>query len=179
MPKILGVDPGIEGALALLDTDACTLALRPMPVATHKASKGKEKTSVDTQRLAFDLRALSPDIAYIEHVHSSPQMGVVSAFSFGYSYGTVRGTLDALHVTTTPVSPVIWKRALRVPADKALARSRASELFPACAQAWRRAKDDGLAEAALIALYGALNGLFTPPPTARITLDAYPSKSKA
>jgi crossover junction endodeoxyribonuclease RuvC len=49
----------------------------------------------------------------------------------------------------------VWKRALGVKGDKDVSRQRASALLPRHSGLWLRKKDDGRAEAALIAYYGA------------------------
>jgi crossover junction endodeoxyribonuclease RuvC len=74
---------------------------------------------------------------------------------FFQGYGIVLGIVAALELPMTVVQPVQWKRALSVPAAKDAARARASQLIPGAAGYWTRRKDDGRAEAALIALWGA------------------------
>ena len=60
----------------------------------------------------------------------------------------------ALAIPLTRVSPLTWRKALQVPRGKDGSRLRASELLPAYAELWRRRRDDGRAEAALLALWG-------------------------
>lgn len=100
------------------------------------------------------IRDLDPTHAYVERVHSMPKQGVVSAFTFGMGYGLIRGVLTGLGVATTLVTPNEWKRALRVGADKREARVIAGRLFPMNARDFARVRDDGRAEAVLLAFYG-------------------------
>jgi len=145
---ILGCDPGKTGAIAVLSADG-HLDVLDMPVS------GKD---VDEAALALQVRRrvdTGPIHAFVEAVHAMPKQGVSSTFAFGQAYGALRGVLAGAGVPRTLVTPAQWKRAVRVPAIKDGARARASELFPAYADLWSRAKDHNRAEAALIAWYGA------------------------
>jgi crossover junction endodeoxyribonuclease RuvC len=75
-------------------------------------------------------------------------------FAFGRGVGQIEGTLATLQIPISYATPAKWKRALAVPAGKHGAGLRASELLPGYAERWRRAKDHGRPEAALLALYG-------------------------
>jgi crossover junction endodeoxyribonuclease RuvC len=152
--RVLGVDPGAGGALAMLDTDLDALVVCDMPSVLIKVGR-HHRRQISEFWLADVLRVYAPDEAWIERVHALPKQGVTSSFSFGLSYGLARGVLAALGVKVTLVTPNEWKRAFRLGPDKAEARVIASRLFPANAHAFTRAKDDGRAEAALLALFGA------------------------
>lgn len=93
------------------------------------------------------------DIAWIEDVFSSSQMGVTSSFSFGEGKGILKGILAACQIPRRYIAPSKWKQDMGVPADKPLAKLRAHRLFPACVSILTNADK---AEAAMIALYGAL-----------------------
>jgi crossover junction endodeoxyribonuclease RuvC len=82
-----------------------------------------------------------------------PGQGVASMFAFGKAFGITIGVVSTLGIPSTLVSPVTWKKAMKVPGKDA-ARARASQIMPAAAHHWPRVKDDGRAEAALLATYG-------------------------
>ena len=86
-----------------------------------------------------------------------PGQGVSSVFAFGKGFGIVLGVLAANFVPLELVAPAAWKRAIGIPSGsgKDASRARASALLPHLAGHWSRSKDDGLAEAVLIALWGA------------------------
>jgi hypothetical protein len=154
MPIILGIDPGLKGAIAKLDTGLGSLMVFDMP--TFVVTKSKTKRYIDLNKFKdVCLRGGAPDIAWIEEVHSSPQMGVVSAFSFGASYAGCLGVLAGLGITTEKVLPSRWKAALKAPADKDASRARATALMPSCGSLWAKSTQDGRAEAAMLCLYGA------------------------
>jgi crossover junction endodeoxyribonuclease RuvC len=79
----------------------------------------------------------------------------MGAFMFGEGYGIVHCAVIANGMVLTEVRPGIWKKAMGVGGDKDEARRRASELFPLFKSYFVRKMDDGRAEAALLALWGA------------------------
>lgn len=158
-PIIIGIDPGLKGALAALTTLG-DLTVHDMPVLTIERG-GKSKSEVDTASLVLTLgrwRNQCADLhAVIEKVGAMPGQGVTSMFSFGRSVGQIEGVLAGLQIPVTYVTPQAWQKALSVPKGKDGSRLRASQIMPAYAGEWRRAKDDGRAEAALIAMWGVLH----------------------
>jgi crossover junction endodeoxyribonuclease RuvC len=148
---VLGVDPGVDGAFAFIDPVACTLRVADMPCFTRTTTKTKR--FADAVGIGNLVRSEPIVHCYIEKVASSPQMGVVSAFSFGYSFGTLHGALSALQVPLDEVPPQEWKKAMRTTADKKESKARAHQLMPQCVKLLGRADR---AEAAMLALYGTM-----------------------
>lgn len=160
---ICGIDPGQSGALAILDPENNRMRLFDMPIFEYITTRKRIK--IDPYAIAAFLQQQPLALAYVEEVHSSPQMGVSSAFSFGEGKGILLGALAALGVPLTEVKPMIWKKQMRVPADKRAAVQRASQLFPQLAAYFKGPRGgviDGRAEAALIALFGAMEAGRTP-----------------
>lgn len=152
--KILGIDPGFSGAIAILDLASKTLiSVHPMPVAISTISG---KKSVDPTILTDLLRphVSSLEFAVVEQVSAAPKQGVVSVFSFGQGYGTILGVLGALGVRTKLVVPSVWKGALGLSSDKRQSLALAKKLFPENSESFSLLKHDGLAEASLLAHYG-------------------------
>ena len=87
-----------------------------------------------------------------------PAKGAVGAFSFGRARGVVEGVLAAAGVRCQFLTPACWKRAVGLPPgrDKDAARGAAIQRWPAKAELFSRKKDDGRAEAALIAIAGLM-----------------------
>lgn len=141
---IVGIDPGLSGAIAWLDDDGTLLAACDMPVVDGHVNY------VDLGRLL----AAAPDVAVVEKVHSMPGQGVASTFKFGQAYGAVLGCLGALQVPVEHVTPSKWKRAHRlIGRDKDASRAVAIDRWPDRAELFRRKKDHGRADAALIAAW--------------------------
>lgn len=153
--RIIGIDPGVSGAVAILSARG-VFAVHDMPTVTVGR---KARREVDAHSLAELLRPLADGaVAIVERQSARPGQGVVSMFGLGRSLGAVLGVMAGLSIPVRMVAASVWKAALGVPVDKALARARASELLPAGAGDWRRVKDHGRAEAALLALYGMAEG---------------------
>lgn len=151
MTTILGIDPGLSGAFAWLD-DSGRLAIEDMPVFEIKRN-GKSKRQVNLQALVALTRREPVLSCELEAVSAMPHQGVTSMFSFGRTLGQIEAAIAAAGIPISYASPVVWKKALRVPAGKDGARARASQLLPAYAHLWPLVKHDGRAEAALIALF--------------------------
>lgn len=154
---IAAIDPGNNGAMAFLDPENHRMRIVDMP--TFEFVTNKTRIKVDPFTVAAELKAQTVANLYIEEVHASPQMGTVSAFSFGEGKGILLGAAAAMGVPTTLVKPTQWKKQMRIPADKRAAVQRACQLLPALAHKFKGPKGgtlDGRAEAALIALFGAM-----------------------
>ena len=147
---ILGVDPGASGALAWVSGDGHLIEVADMPVVDVR---GKKRVS------AADLRALMlrrvVTRVVIEGVGAMPRQGLGSTFVFGYGAGMIEGVATGLAIPVEIVHAATWKRRAGVPADKGAARQMASRMWPGACERFRRVKDDGRAEAALLARWAA------------------------
>lgn len=132
----IGIDPGVAGGLAWTGPEGPAAERIPQ-----------------TEREVFELLAAhaADAVAVIERVHSSPQMGVVSAFTFGRGYGFLRGCLVALGVPFVEVAPATWQKAMACLShgDKKITKSRAAQLCP------HLKVTHATADALLLALYCA------------------------
>lgn len=161
---VVGIDPGLSGALAVWDTDTQALTIHDMPVFEHvvpgKKAVRRVLNEVELARLTFNVIPGEP-LVWLEQVNGLPGQSGPGAFSFGQVYGAIRMAVLAAGLPLNVVQPAIWKSAMRVrrsDAPKEASRARASELLPQYAHLWARKKDADRAEAALIALYGAKSG---------------------
>jgi crossover junction endodeoxyribonuclease RuvC len=153
--KIMGVDPGASGALVILDTDDRSIVVIDMP-ATKVKRGPRTVNQVDAVALSLALQPYAGACtAAVEKVHSMPGQGVASTFSFGRAAGVLEGVLAALDIPFTLIPPQTWTKAMRLFGGKDGSRARAQELFPDQAHLFARKKDDGRADAALIACYAA------------------------
>lgn len=152
---VVGIDPGLSGAVAVWDLSQKLLAVHDMPTVSIKSGKST-KNQLSEAMLASIIRQVKPEHAYLEFVSAMPGQGVSSMFNFGMGYGAIKGILAALEVPFTTVTPVKWQRDLAVAKGKEGNRLRAAQLFPEFAHLFTRVKDDGRADAALIAHWGAI-----------------------
>lgn len=157
---IIGIDPGLTGAYAILSGGRVTT--HPLPIRQYTRGRGSSK-AIDADALLGALRdifAFHTPFCVLELVGGISGQGAHRAFNFGRGVGVIEAALQICGARVVYVAPQVWRAKLGVraaPGDKnskAASRRVASALFPASAADWARAKDDGLAEAALIAEYG-------------------------
>lgn len=151
---IIGIDPGASGAICFLDIERGEIDVIDMPTTTVERN-GKAKREISPAMLHAILASRKATACYIERVGAMPGQGSSSMFQFGRSVGMVEGVVAALEIPTFYVSPQVWQKAAGVRGGKDGARQRAAELFPRAATFFARVKDNGRADAALIAWYGA------------------------
>ena len=152
---ILGVDPGLSGALALLRDDNALLLIADVPT-TERTVNGKVKRQIDPYQVCTLLDVCGTiRFAVIEQVGTMPSQGVTSAFNFGFTTGVLHGLIAARGIPIRTVVPQVWKRKFGLLGqDKDASRAEASRRFPKYVDLWSLKKHDGRAEAALLALYG-------------------------
>ena len=115
---IIGIDPGKQGGIAF--------------------NEGGKVHAIKMPETLADLRdALDPyrfggGFAFLEQVHSSPQMGCKSLFTFGEGFGALKATLTCLHIAFQTVRPQVWQKAMQsmTKGDKNVSKRKAQELFP-------------------------------------------------
>lgn len=152
---IVGIDPGASGAIAFFDPKGGTLEVHDMPVMEIERS-GKTKREINPTLLSNILHDdHHHNVVWLEKVGAMPGQGVSSMFQFGRGVGMIEGVVAAEGLPLNYVTPQAWQKAVGVRGGKDGSRLRAIELFPKYANLFARKKDDGRAEAALIAWYGA------------------------
>jgi crossover junction endodeoxyribonuclease RuvC len=152
---IVGIDPGAKGALAFFDPVAGTLDIVDMPTVEVKRG-AKSKVEISPQMLAALIGARYPSAAVLEKVGAMPGQGTASMFQFGRGVGMIEGVLSALHIPIIYITPQGWQKAVGMRGGKDGGRARAAEIFPAYAATFARVKDDGRADAALMAWWGVM-----------------------
>lgn len=148
---VIGVDPGISGAIARYNSSeasaATQLIIWDMPIL-----EVNKKKTISPYLVANILKEAAAPV-YIEKVAAMPNQGVTSMFNFGKGFGVILGAAAGLGLQTTQVTPQQWMKALKCQRGKDANRQRACELFPQYADMFARKKDDGRADAALLAYY--------------------------
>jgi crossover junction endodeoxyribonuclease RuvC len=144
---ILAVDPGLQGALAYYTPDhASYITCEDMPVVAK---------TVNAAILASRIRQMRPCVAVVEIASTRPGLSSQSVLKTGTGYGVILGVLAALEIPTHLVTPQTWKKHFRLDSDKDKSRNLATRLWPEFAERFARVKDDGRAEACLLARWYA------------------------
>jgi crossover junction endodeoxyribonuclease RuvC len=144
---VIGADPGKKGAIALIKPSGVAAWSVRIPLF----ERGK-LAWVDASRVQVLLGDVSGVPCYVEHVHAMPEQGVSSSFNFGVGFGSLLAALGATGAEIKLVAPQVWKKALGLPRGKESSLARAREMFPDVPLPLK--KDEGKAEALLIAKYG-------------------------
>ena len=150
---ILGIDPGLKGAIA--QYDGYELVTLEMPIK-KSTSRGYE---IDWTMLNLDWKSnfFYAECVFLEQVSSRPGEGVSSAFKFGTVYGGLQAMAASMSIPVTRVTPRTWKKYFGLGPDKKEAVDHAVSLFSDYKELFygpRGGLKDGVAEAALIAFYG-------------------------
>lgn len=164
MSHIIGIDPGLTGAVVVVDSEyGIVVHIYDMPIT--KLSKGSKKNQVDGKALR-DILALWPNsTVFLEQVQAMPRrdkdtgeeitMGSASSFNFGAGWGITFGVALCCCQDVRLVVPTVWKRYWGLlKTEKDAARVLAIQEFPVAGEALKRKKDSGRADALLIAQYG-------------------------
>lgn len=147
---LIGIDPGIVGAWAVLNDLGTIVAIGDLPIAGEGARR-----SVSAPLFAAVMARYLPTSAIVETVGPMPKQGISSTFKFARSLGIIEGVIGSAHCPISYVSPTVWKRHYQLGSEKEQARQRAINTWPEKAeQYFARKKDHGRAEACLIALWG-------------------------
>lgn len=151
-----GVDPGLSGAIAILDGEQLVDVVDMPTAARWLTSRGhvKEVDPGGCIRCFDAARVKGVAEVAIERVHAMPGQGVTSMFSFGRSLGVVE-------TAATTCGRVVWYRPQQWQAKYTLCgkggkdyyREECMRLWPEHADLFKRKRDSGRADAALIALH--------------------------
>lgn len=146
MSVYIGLDPGKKGAMAIMGYSNTTGERYMMKIIPF-----------DPQEYIKTLKQFNGATVCIEQVHSLPREGVKSVWSFGQTYGWLLGVLDAVGLSYQTVPPNLWKK------DFSLLRTEKKQSIEVCKRLFPNANlkrterckkdDDGMAEAALLAIY--------------------------
>lgn len=146
---ILAIDPGLSGALAFYWPDGAggVIKVYDMPRVLN---------DIDPHELTRIIKRHTPTVAVIEKVGPMPRDGSMQAWRFSAANTTAKVVCAVLGIPTSLVPPRVWKEGMKVgggPQGKERCRELALRMFPAHADQFARKKDQGRAEAALLAYY--------------------------
>jgi len=175
--KLISIDPGINGAIFIKDDKNNISKIYNMP--TYKDKNDKNNFCIE-EIVKIIEEHKDANILVLEDVHCVMGNGAVSMFNFGRGKGILEGIAFSFKLKVIYVSPQIWKKnweELMAPKidkeqkskytkkelqkiksqnkanSKTKARELAGKLEPDLIDKFKKVKDDGPAEAVLIAHY--------------------------
>ena len=150
--RVVGVDPGINGAIAVWDGKE--LVIYDIPKIKSRG-RGYEVNIPELMKIMARIAAQGPIYAaFIELVGGRPKEGAGSARKGGITWGLIVGSLSMFCSRVFWPTAKDWKQKMGLTKDKNYSRTRAIHLFPEFAEYFTRAKDHDRAEAALMAMFG-------------------------
>ena len=129
--KILGIDPGLSGAIAILEKKK-VLNLFDMPVMTEGKKNKKQLNSAQLVNIIRENSIGDEEIVVVvEQVNAMPGQGVTSMFNFGQTFGAIKGVCAALNLPIFFVRPSKWKKYFElINSSKDSSRTKVIEMYP-------------------------------------------------
>ena len=151
---IIGIDPGISGAICFFQNGEITGVIDMPSMADGK----KNKRQINSQQVFNEISERIINIpkkeiiVVIEQVSAMPGQGVTSMFNFGQSFGVLKGICSAMQLSMYFVRPAKWKKYYGlIKTEKYASRTKVIEIFPYISNKLSKKKDSNKADAILIA----------------------------
>ena len=151
---IIGIDPGLSGAVAILK-DNKVLNIFDMPVMSEGKKNKKQLNSAQLVNIIKDNSKNDVEIAVVvEQVNAMPGQGVTSMFNFGQTFGAIKGVCAALNLPIFFVRPSKWKKHFElINSSKDSSRTKVIEMYPSLSNQLTKKKDVNKSDAILIAKF--------------------------
>ena len=151
---IVGIDPGLSGAIAILENNK-VVKLFDMPVMAEGKKNKKQLNSAQLVNIIKDNISSAEHIAVVvEQVNAMPGQGVTSMFNFGQTFGAIKGVCAALKLPIFFVRPSKWKKYFElINSSKDSSRTKVIEMYPSLSNQLSKKKDVNKSDAILIARF--------------------------
>ena len=151
---IIGIDPGISGAISILENKKILEVYDTPTMIEGKKNKRQINSAHVTNIIKERLSNEKEVMVVVEQVNAMPGQGVTSMFNFGQSFGVIKGICAALGLPIYFVRPAKWKKHFNlIKTNKDASRTKVIEAYPEISSKLHRKKDSNRADAILIALY--------------------------
>ena len=152
--KVIGIDPGLSGAIAVLE-DKKVLGIFDMPVMAEGKKNKRQLNSAQLVNVIKSNINLDEEISVVvEQVNAMPGQGVTSMFNFGQTFGAIKGVCAALNLPIFFVRPSKWKKYFElINSSKDSSRTKVIEMYPSLSNKLSKKKDVNKSDAILIARF--------------------------
>ena len=152
--KIIGIDPGLSGAIAVMH-DKKVINMYDMPVmAEGKKNKRQLNSSQLVNIIKENINEDEDTIVVVEQVNAMPGQGVTSMFNFGQTFGAIKGVCAALKLPIFFVRPSKWKKHFElINSSKDASRTKVIEMYPTLSSQLAKKRDVNKSDAVLIAKF--------------------------
>ena len=151
---VVGIDPGLSGAIAILENNK-VLNIFDMPVMAEGKKNKRQLNSAQLVNIIKDNTKPDVEIAVVvEQVNAMPGQGVTSMFNFGQTFGAIKGVCAALELPIFFVRPSKWKKHFElINSSKDSSRTKVIEMYPSLSSQLAKKKDVNKSDAILIARF--------------------------
>ena len=152
--KIIGIDPGLSGAIVILEENK-VLGMFDMPVMAEGKKNKRQLNSAQLVNIINEHIKKNEEIAVVvEQVNAMPGQGVTSMFNFGQTFGAIKGVCAALELPIFFVRPSKWKKHFELTnSSKDSSRTKVIEMYPSLSSQLSKKKDVNKSDAILIARF--------------------------
>ena len=152
--RIFGIDPGIAGAIAVLD-DKKIVDVKDLPTMSEGKKNKKQLNSANlSQYISSNIVDFNKTVVVVEQVNAMPGQGVTSMFNFGQTFGAIKGITATLKLPIFFVRPPKWKKHFElINSSKDASRRKVIEMYPSFAEKFSKKKDVNKSDAILIARF--------------------------
>ena len=152
--KIIGIDPGLSGAIAVLENNKVE-SIIDMPVMPEGKKNKRQLNSAQLVKIIKRNILNSKEVVVVvEQVNAMPGQGVTSMFNFGQTFGAIKGIAAALELPIFFVRPAKWKKHFElINSSKDASRTKAIEMYPLISSQLSKKKDVNKSDAILIARF--------------------------
>ena len=152
--KIIGIDPGLSGAIAVLENSK-VINIFDIPVMSEgKKNKRQLNSALLVGLLKENINSGEEVAIVVEQVNAMPGQGVTSMFNFGQTFGALKGICAALELPIFFVRPSKWKKHFElINSSKDASRTKVIEMYPKLSSQLEKKKDVNKSDAILIARF--------------------------
>ena len=158
--RIFGIDPGIAGAIAVLD-DKKIVDVKDLPTMSEGKKNKRQLNSANlSQYISSNIVDFNETVVVVEQVNAMPGQGVTSMFNFGQTFGAIKGITATLKLPIFFVRPSKWKKHFElINSSKDASRTKVIEMYPSFAEKLSKKKDVNKSDAILIARFFRETGI--------------------
>ena len=152
--RIYGIDPGIAGAIAVLD-DKKIVDVKDLPTMSEGKKNKRQLNSANlSQYISSNIVDFNKTVVVVEQVNAMPGQGVTSMFNFGQTFGAIKGITATLKLPIFFVRHSKWKKHFElINSSKDASRTKVIEMYPSFAEKLSKKKDVNKSDAILIARF--------------------------
>ena len=152
--RIFGIDPGIAGAIAILDEKKIVDVIDLPTMSEGKKNKKQLNSAHLSQYISTNIVDINKTVVVVEQVNAMPGQGVTSMFNFGQTFGAIKGICAALGLPIFFVRPAKWKKHFDlINSSKDASKTKAIEMYPSLSDQLSKKKEVNKSDAILIARF--------------------------